>query len=179
MTLLEMYENRCSQNNDIAEHLPILKDYAEDCDNIVELGVRSIVSTWAFLMGHPKSLISVDIKHPSLYKDHDPDGCDLGLVKRIAKQEGINFAFYEGSSLEISITNADLIFFDTLHTYEQLKEELALHGNSSRKYLIFHDTVTCGNEIMPAIYEFMDANPKWRKFEEFFNNNGLLILKKL
>ncbi len=56
MSITEIYNQKCEENSDICQHLPTLKRYAEDSDIIVELGVRSIVSTWAFLMGKPKEL---------------------------------------------------------------------------------------------------------------------------
>ena len=37
--------------NDMHEHFNILRTISLNCDVIVELGVRNIVSTWAFLMG--------------------------------------------------------------------------------------------------------------------------------
>lgn len=178
MNITEIYESKCNDNSDICQHLPILKKYAENSQSIVELGVRSIVSTWAFLSGKPELLISVDILHPSKYTDYDPNGCNIDLVYYIAKGLGIAYEFIEQSSLSVELPQVDLIFFDTLHTYEQLSMELMLHGNKANKYLIFHDTTTYENELMPAITEFLGNNPNWVIGERFENNNGLLILKQ-
>lgn len=179
MTLEEIYESKCNDNSDICQHLPTLKKYAELCDKIIELGVRSIVSTWAFLYGKPKSLLSVDIYHPSSYIDYDKDGCNIELVYEISKETGVEFSFIEADTLKITLPKCDLLFFDTLHTYEQLSKELELHGNNVNKYLIFHDTVSYESELIPAIKEFMEANPHWILEAEYKNNNGLLILKRI
>ena len=59
MTLEEYYDTLCNRGSDINEHLPTLKKYSEECDHITEMGVRWLVSTFAFLMGKPKKLVSI------------------------------------------------------------------------------------------------------------------------
>jgi len=80
-----------------------------------------------------------------------------------------------------------MIFIDTLHTYEQLKQELKLHGNKAQKYIAFHDTHTFGlrgeidndnKGLLSAIIEFMMENPHWKFYKYKTNNNGLTILKR-
>jgi len=173
------YEKRCAENSDICQHLPTLKEFASRCEVVVELGVRSIVSTWAFLAGRPNSLISVDIQHPNFYLNYDSI-CTLDDVIMAARAESVDFQFIKGSSLEVEIPECDLIFFDTLHTYEQLSQELKLHASKCRKYMIFHDTVSYMNEVMPAIQNFLlsDFEDNWSVVADFQNNNGLLILEK-
>ena len=61
MSLLELYDQKCSEKSDINENLPTLKRYAEECDHVTEMGVRTIVSTYALLMGKPKKMVSYDI----------------------------------------------------------------------------------------------------------------------
>jgi hypothetical protein len=105
-----------------------------------------------------------------------------------------------------NITDTDMLFIDTLHSYKQLKLELHLHGNKARKYIAFHDVVTFGESdemhlsedpswpdslkeqyrnlpeglgINKAIVEFMVDNKHWRAEKLFSNNNGLLILTRL
>jgi len=176
MSITEIYEAKCNDNSDICQHLPTLKRYAEECRLITELGVRSIVSTWAFLAAKPIALTSIDIHHPSYYKDYDKDGCNLELAEQLAKEQGTSFLFVQEDSLKSNFPNCDLIFFDTLHTYEQLSQELKLHGNKSNKFLIFHDTETYHKELIPAITDFMVENRQWMVYETFFNNNGLIVL---
>lgn len=179
MSITEIYTAKCNSNSDICQHLPTLRKYAYMCDSIVELGVRSIVSTWAFLLGKPKTLISVDIIHPSKYVDYDQYGCNLELVYKLAEGNGIDFKFIEQDSLKIELPEVDMVFFDTLHTYEQLSQELRLHGNKAKKYLIFHDTETYKDELIPAINGFLLHNTYWGVHEKFDYNNGLLILKHI
>ena len=58
MNLAEIkYTQACTKGSDINEHLPTLKKYSQYCDHITELGVRGIVSTWAFLVAKPKKIV--------------------------------------------------------------------------------------------------------------------------
>lgn len=50
-TLDEKYNQICETRSDINEHLPTLYKYSKECESILELGVRSAVSTFAFLKG--------------------------------------------------------------------------------------------------------------------------------
>jgi hypothetical protein len=179
--LKEIYEKKYITTSDINEHLPVLKKYSDECDIIVELGVRTIVSTWAFLSGNPKKLISVDFKHPNEYGSND-----LPLVEEISKEMGVDFNFILSDSRTVNLPECDLLFIDTLHTYTQIKKELEVHSNKVKKYIILHDTVTfringeVNNEvgIWPAVEEFLSNNPEWVIIEELKNNNGLTIIKK-
>lgn len=179
--LQNIYDIKVGTPSDINEHLPTLKRYSEECETIVEMGVRTIVSTWAFLLGNPKKLISVDYKHPSEY-----NSVDLPLVESIAKEKNIDYEFILSDSRTVEIPECDLLFIDTLHTYPQIKKELEVHHNKVKKYLVFHDTETfrtkgeTPNEvgIWPAIEEFLLENTNWQIHEVFQNNNGLTILKK-
>lgn len=169
-----MFEHLHKTPSDINEHLPVLRDLASECETVVEMGVRTCVSTWAFVEGLKKggTLVSIDIKHPSKY------GADITPVEKACKNKGILFKFYEQSTLEIDIPEVDMLFIDTLHEYGQLKAELERHGNKAKKYLVFHDTVSCETELMPAIEEFLKTNKKWKIKEHYKNNNGVLVCEK-
>ena len=87
---------------------------------------------------------------------------------------------------EITIEETDMLFIDSLHTYDQLKKELGLHGNKAKKYLVFHDTFTYGLKgeiagtvgLLPAIIEFIIENPCWFFKIHKINNNGLIVLER-
>jgi len=172
------YMELCNTPSDINRHLPTLRRYAEDSPRICEMGVRQIVSTYALLMGKPKEMVSID-----------RNNCKW-LPLRKAVRGTTDFQFRLGNTLEIEIEPTDLLFIDTLHNYDQLKEELRLHGNKSSKYLIFHDTSTfewigesCNGGVKkglwPAIEEFIKENHHWELHQRYFNNNGLTILRRL
>jgi hypothetical protein len=162
--------------SDINEHLPVLKSYAEQCEHVTEFGVRDIVSTWGLLAGKPKKLISYDIKLP---------GGDVYAVRAVASAVGVKWEFVLGSTLEVEIVETDLLFIDSLHTYEQLKAELERHSEKVKKWIILHDTVAYGTVgengdkgLWPAVEEFVVAG-KWRVLERRTNNNGLTVLERV
>jgi hypothetical protein len=173
MSSIDEYYNRLwNTPSDINEHFPVIKKYAGKSDVVYELGVRSIVSTWALLAGRPKEMTSVDIYAPSYY------GGRLENVINACTDEGIKFQFILASSLEISL-KTDLLFIDTIHTYSQLSQELKLHGKWTNQYILLHDTESCKVELQPAIEEFLKENPKWMIKEIYTNNNGLTVLEKV
>ena len=180
----EYYNEYYIKKSDINEHLPTLFKYASSCDHITEMGVRSGVSTVAFLQAKPKILISIDIiKHKN-----------INNLEKQSKTENINFNFILGNTLKIKIEETELLFIDTLHTYDQLSKELKLHVDKVKKYIILHDTSSFEFEdekrrgyipsstgkkgLWPAVEEFLDKNNNWSIKERFKNNNGLTILQK-
>lgn len=187
------YQELIATPSDINEHLPVLKKYAEECDIIMEMGVRWIVSTWALLAGNPKKLTSLDLYNPSKF------GGNIQEVYNAASNHGIGFEFIEHDSLTYNIEECDLLFIDTWHDYLQLKKELFRHHTKAKKYIILHDTVSYGftNEdliisgdhsktetnlpkgLVPAIEEFLMWNKEWVIWEKRANNNGLTVLKKI
>lgn len=173
MTIQEHYDQLCNTPSDIWEHLPTLKRYASESDFIIELGVRGLVSTWALLAGSPKQMISVDIAHPSEF------GSDIMEVYQAT--EAFDWQFILASSLEIDLPEHDLLFIDTLHTYDQLSAELKRHHEKVKKYIIMHDTNLAGDpdNMRGAVNDFLDQNKEWQIAEFFENNNGLTVLSRV
>jgi hypothetical protein len=167
--------------SDINEHLFTLKGYAEGCEHITEMGVRGVVSTWAFLAANPKKLIGIDI-----------EDCPIDEIAEAAKEAGVDFQFIKDSTVRdgFEIEDTDFLFIDTWHVYPQLKKELATHAGKVRKYIGFHDTYTYGfiNEggfysqpvgLRPAIIEFLETHPEWTMASSYNHNNGVTILKRI
>lgn len=191
MNIENIYLNLCNTPSDINEHLPTLRNYASRCEHITEMGVRGVVSTFAFAASKPKTIKAIDLFHPSVWNSSQ----NLELIKNFCKNNFINFEFITGNTLEIEIEETDFLFIDTLHTYPQLKKELELHGNKAKKYIGFHDTTlyeyndehnsytdvfVSGPKkgLWPAIEEFIQENPHWKLEERRTNNNGLTILRR-
>lgn len=153
--------------SDINEHLPKLREYAEQCDHITEMGVRGVVSTWAFLASKAKKVVAIDILNVAV-----PD------VEKLQ--------FICANDLEIEIEETDFLFIDTAHNYKQCIQELNLHGNKARKFIGFHDTGIFGEHgddggkgLNHAIDEWIFINRQWVKDYKTLINNGLTILKRL
>ena len=161
---------------DMCEHMDVIRFYASQCVRVVELGVYDCTSTWALLAGCPKKLTSYDIERRA----------EVSEVESAAQGSGTEFKFVLASSLEVELEECDLLFVDSMHTYEHLKQELALHAGKVTRYIIMHDTTTFGEVdqsgegrgLWPAVEEFLAAHPKWALAERRTNCHGLSVLKK-
>ena len=177
-------------SSDIREHLPTLLDYASryDTRNIVELGVRWIVSTIPFLVARPHTMMSVDLEHPEETQWADRAEGKLEIIKEYIVEEDIDYSLVEADSREIELRpSTDLLFIDTLHDYAQLKAELDKHHGNVQKWIILHDTETFKNKdestgkgkgLWPAIEEFVKEQDDWGLHCHYYNNNGMTILKR-
>lgn len=170
------YQLARSRASDINENVDILYNLARECKTVVEFGVRTGVSTRAFLNTNVE-LLSFDIVL-------DPGVIELFKKAALMKK---NVKYIQANVLDIEVDPMDLLFIDTLHTYEQLAQELALHGNKAQRYIAFHDTYTFGlrgedgrdrRGLLTAIIEFQIKNPHWRFRIHKTNNNGFTVLER-
>lgn len=191
MNLDKKIEELTTATSDINEHIPTLVKYASECDHITEMGVRGILSTWAFIAGKPNELRCYDIQHPNQF------GSSLDGVSQVCSSNMIDFKFQQANVLDVDIEYTDLLFIDTWHAYKQLKAELKLHAPKVNKYIILHDTTSFANTdetsyevwgdefkaegigLWKAVEEFLSNNPEWTLHKRYTNNNGLTILKKI
>lgn len=172
-TMFEFYRRT---PGDIEEHLETFYEYGTRCKTIVELGTRKLVSTWAWLKARPEKLLCVDLLHPSEYGAEG--NVNIQIAIGWSELFGIDFEFIKGNDLEVEIPEADLIFIDTDHTYEQLDKELKKFGDKAKKYLVFHDTNI--ESMTKAIWEFLDKHMyTWKLVLHHKNNNGIIILERI
>lgn len=159
--------------SDINQHIPTLYFLASQCNHITELGVRTGVSSTAFLYSHA-TVKSYDILLTDQAK----------ALFEMAKQHGRAVELYEQNSLTIeNFEETDLLFIDTLHTYSQLIQELNLYHKKVRKFIVLHDTELFGETaedntlgLKHAVNEFLDNNRNWAIGIHYTNNNGLTVL---
>ena len=188
-------------NGDIDEHLLFLMKLSSECESILECGVRSIVSSWAFVNGlvinksNHKKLICSDI-NPA------PSAQELATA---CAENGIRHKFIVGNDLDLEMEPYDMIFIDTWHIYGQLKRELAKMHSYAKKYIVMHDTevdkiegesIRCGfniqqqslesgysiaeitNGLGRAIEEFLAENHQWKIKKHFPHQYGLTVLER-
>lgn len=163
----DRYEELCRTPSDISEHLPTLKEYADKCEHVTEFGVRGCVSLHAFLASNAKKVVAYDIANVA--------------VPSVEK-----LTFINANVLKVCIEPTDLLFIDTLHTYQQLRDELDQFAEMVSRWIIMHDTNifgTCGEDggrgLNAAITEFLADNPDWREIYRTDANNGLTILERV
>lgn len=185
---------------DIHRLLPILKIIAADCERVGELGVRSIISSYALAAG----LIENGSKVKNLWSN-DIVNCDMKKFWALCNTEAIEFKFSHGNCLNVELPSEgfDFVFIDTWHVYGQLKRELARYSSVTRKYIAMHDTETDGEKgetirmksdvvkqsintgipideinkgLRYAIEEFLLDNDEWTCLKVYKHNNGLTVL---
>ena len=157
--------------SDINEHLSVMHKYANECNHITEFGVRTGVSTWAWLASKAKTIRCFDIENVN-------QNLKFHYESANATRKDFTFTCVNTVADKLEIEQTDLLFIDTAHTYEQCSKELKMHSHKVNKYLMFHDTTLCP-QLNQAIDEFLKANTNWKVKEIFTNNNGLTILEKI
>lgn len=170
------YEIACNTPTDINEHVSVLHELALECETVTEMGVRTGVSTRAFL--------NTSVKLRSFDLELDPE---VKKLFDLAKDHGKNVDYVKADVTKIQIAPTDLLFIDTWHCYQQLKQELALHAKNVKKYIAFHDTHIYGTRgedgdtlgLLPAIIEFLIEHPEWRFKIHRTNNNGFSVIERI
>ena len=185
-----LYLRHCQSGTAIAAHLPRLKALATGLARAVEFGVKTAGSTCALLLG-AHQVVSYDL-----------------VVSNEARQlqalAGDRWIFRQEDSRTAAPTPCDLILFDSHHSYDQVWSELQQHGETARRYLVFHDITTFGEVaaegetgrqawtyradwgsvpraywgIRPAIDHYLIAHPEWRIVERIVEHHGLLVLER-
>jgi cephalosporin hydroxylase len=163
------------RSSDMHQHVPWIAELSSECSHATELGVGYGVSTRAFLKNDIE-LHSYEISvYPETQKFFDE-----------AKAAGRRVTLHVEDTREAEIESTEIMLVDSYHSYDQVKCELERHANKVSKYILFHDTelygmVGQGGErgIMPAIWEFLEANhTEWELFEQRKNNNGMILFKR-
>ena len=187
---------------DIMEHLPTLYKYAKDCDSVFETGVRSCISSWAFVFG-----LLNEYKNKKRIFLNDIQKCDIDNLLAVAEKfVNLDIKYEWKNNLQLELNeNYDITFIDTWHIYGQLKRELNKFAKNTNKYIILHDTTVdeiygetirlgldankqsqesgipvdeINRGLWPAVEEFLEMNTEWYIKERFVNNNGLTILAR-
>jgi len=138
---------------------------SRNCKTLLELGVRSGVSTRAFLLGCKVTgghLWSVDISEIRVPNIHFGD--DWGLSEFWTFTQHMNDLDYEWDK------PLDLLFIDTSHTYEQTLAELNKFTPYVKRngIVLLHDSLLDGVEgwgVLRAIKTFLSENPHWDYYE--------------
>ena len=107
------YRIRCQRPSDINEYMPVLYNYATECDSVFETGVRGVTSSWAFAWGlvnnkrMAKKLVMNDI-----------DVCDTHDVEKACGELGVSVTSIWKNNLELTFEPGeryDLTFIDTCY----------------------------------------------------------------
>jgi len=127
---IHLKPNPHNDSHALNEQLSILKNYAEDCDHITEIGVNIGHSTRGFMAGKPKKMIGIDIKH---------FGAATKRLEDLASHNGIKYEYRVADSMSVVIEPTDLLFLDGNHSYRYVLGELLMHAAKVKKWIFLHD----------------------------------------
>lgn len=158
-------------HTDIACHLNYMSELSRNCTHVTEFGTRSIVSAWAWLKGGPEKIICYDIKDPNEYVSGSKEEFSRACVAH-----DVEFVFKKESTTEAeTIEDTDLLFIDTIHTYDQVSKELDMHAHKTKKYLCGHDTEI--EEVRDAFDHYV-KNKRFKKIYDESCCNGFICYEK-
>jgi len=166
---------------DMIPHMPFMEECASKAGIIVEIGVgHGNGSTRAFARGllrsdHAEKMhigVDWDPVRPQVVPEnywhmvHGPSEDPATAVRVIEILGG---------------RKPDIIFIDTIHTYEQMAMELPIWANLAKDdtLWIFHDSWMLGvwNHMSEAIKEFASAN-EWEFVDYAQESHGLALMRR-
>jgi len=158
----------------VNEHWDTLVRYGRLVHTVLELGSGFSTLAWLASAGH---VTTVDVE-------------PLPWTDRLVELAGDQLDAHTGSDLDFPPRAVDLLYIDTLQTYDQLRQELALHGPHAG-LIVMHDVESFGTAdspltrqycpgdrgLIPAIQEFC-AEHGYKVLEHFYHQHGLMILER-
>jgi hypothetical protein len=169
------YRKELKRASTINQHMPTLKKLACEASEVVEFGVQTAQSTAALLAGRPERMRSFDIQYSQAGVE----------VLKMAAPETLSASFTQTDTLSLAPQASDLLFIDTLHTCEQLYQELYFHSTHCRRRIVMHDTAIFGDVgedkgpgLREAIRRFLKeaGNYGWHVMSDTEVSCGLTVL---
>jgi hypothetical protein len=181
-------------------HLGLIRALTRPNDTIVEIGVRQMSCTLAFLASRPAHYIAVDLFVP-MYDRVKP-------AEFVANALGTTFEFIQGDVLEVELPSADILMLDSLHSYAQLRAELARLSVNITRFIFIHGTAAPWSQqdevpgpvllskltasanltrsvserrgVWPAIVDFLASEPGllWMLWKRDNTARGLTVLRR-
>jgi len=204
--LESLFANLKKEKGDINEHLETLKSLASECDTVVEFGVRWMVSIVALAVSGCKNLYAYDVIDPAAFdpyrfqqlkiyceKNNINFKLNIENVLKIKEMPECDMLFLDTFHAYLQLKCELFLFSDKVKKYIVMHDTTSF-ASSDETYITreaWLDTHKGNKEIFniidakskktgltPAIEEFLEANPNWKVFKKYTNNNGLTILKR-
>jgi cephalosporin hydroxylase len=150
----------------------ILTEYSRGLESVVEFGTWNGQGAVIFANAGVKDITTCDI---------NLDHVDQEKIKSICG----DIKFNKENSLNPSKKyEADLIFFDTMHTYEHVIKELRVNAEGAKKYFAVHDTnyppprKSPKKLVRDAVLEYLEENKNFVLELEDKTSTGIMIAKR-
>lgn len=158
-----------------------IRKYMKDCKSYKELGTHQGGSAAAVMTGDhkPEYMELIDINHEKYRWKLK------SLAEPYCKENGIELVVKEADSTSftsISDRDIDMLMIDSLHKRSHMEQELTMHANYIKKYIVAHDTTICQDNPKDALYrclsDFCEQSPGWNIIERGTTNVGYTVLKR-
>ena len=147
-----------------------IKNRLKDCNSYTEFGINQGATLAAAILENPSIVRAYDIKL-GWYSDANL------LFENYAGEHSIDYNVTEGDTLKFEIKPVDLLYIDTLHQYDHLTKELAIHAPRVNKYIIFHDTAAQVG-LKKAVKEYVGIHKEWYIITDCNDNVGFMTIAK-
>ena len=178
LKLINKHFNQCKlhttpESRYIHHLMDTLYDYGKQFKggHIVEIGVETMISSWAWLKSNPSKITLCDVS----FKQAQPK---MAEYKQLCHDNNIELVLEKKSSHDLIIADADLLFIDGLHEYKHVLTELNLFESKVKQYIILHDTVKFPR-VNDAKNIFLSTNKNWIIDLHIDTFPGLTILKRI
>lgn len=178
-TLESLYDRAVNTNTDINQHVPKLKELAEQCSHVTDIGMRPDVSSIGLLAGQPETMLHfLPPRHaPRPWAKRD----DYAHVRG-----NTDVRVFNGNTPAIDLPEeTDLLFLDTKHTANQIYLELTKYAPRVRRYIVRHDTAIFGDTgedggpgLKVGIRQYIRDHQEWSIVYETDQQYGLMVLSR-
>lgn len=178
-TLDSLYLRAVNAQTDINQHVPKLKELAEQCDHVTDIGMRPDVSSIGLLAGQPREMVHlVQPKHPvrqwAVGKEYE----------HVRGQTDIKVFSALTPAFDLP-SETDLLFLDTKHNANQIYLELTKYAPKVRRYIVRHDTQIYGETgedggpgLLVGIRQYLREHPEWSVVYKTDEQYGLMVLSR-
>jgi len=180
ITLEQFYKSirqqqESAQGSYYCSHHDMVKDVVKGGESYKELGVHQGASLASAILSGVKEVHLVD-PWLNFYRENSV------IFENYASLHGVTIVEHEKSSIdETTVSEVDILMIDSIHKWRHTKEELKLHAESVKKYIVLHDTHKCGanpSDIGPAIHDWVKDQP-WTVRKELKKGVGAIILERV
>lgn len=147
-----------------------IRELLKGCKSYTEFGIMQGTTLAVALLCNPDKVRAYDTRLKLYNKNKH-------LFEEYTKENNIDYSVFQENSLKCEIEPTDLLYIDTLHVYEQLSQELNIHGKKVKKYIICHDT-SAKPELKRAIKEYVRNKNDWEISKVCDKNVGFMTLMR-
>lgn len=159
-------------DRDMNQHMPKLKELAEQCDTVTEFTLRRD-STIAFAAALKPAVTSYSTEFD-------------GICKLVAKMDGVKLKNIPVDIYSVPMINpTDLLFINDKHTGDRVTQQLTFFAPQVQRYIVLHNTKVYGElgedgqpGIMVAVRKFLYANRDWSVVYHTVEQHGLTVLSR-